>query len=152
MAFDWSKVTVHGLIGDTNASDHGGGIVFTGDYGPHLEYTHGAESDAPDSDPEVDEITLEVYTVPLYDSAQEFFEYYDWIDWANVSQSIGASEDDSNTIAFGTVMERAGAVEAAAMYYGWREFDDAPSDVPYNDVDTWYEVWRVQHNARLQVK
>lgn len=152
MGFDYSKTIVHCLLGDVCAEEHGGGIVFTGDHGPELHYTHGVESDAPDFDPEYDNhaaCKLEVYNVKLFHTAEEFLSWYGWIDWEAVARSSGVEAfiDDLRAV-LSTVEGRASAIEAAAGHCGWHQFDEQPMVWSYAEVDEWYEAWRVQHNAR----
>jgi hypothetical protein len=157
---DFSKTTVHCVIGDSSAEEYGGGIVFTGEYGPELWYTHGAETDAPEfdqyaDDSDQDACILDVYRVDLCDSAEAFLARYDWVDWKEVCRTNGIEDapgGDGMGLRFDTIEDRAGSIYAAAGHYGWHEFDSYPSRLSYADVSAWYEAWRVQHNARLALK
>jgi hypothetical protein len=142
-------------IGDISAEaeDHGGGVVtYSREDGFQLMYTYGAEIDAPEFDPFEDKTcTLEVYVVELYKSRAEFLSCYDWVDWDAVARTYGMERAEILK-GLHKPVARACAIEAAAGYYGWREFDDCPAEVDYWRVSLWYNKWRTRYNRLLRRK
>ncbi len=134
---------VLGQIGDINATDHGGGVVYNSPYGPMLEYTYGLETDHPGvegTDDEVEGLALTVYHIDLGATGLEFMRDFDWVDWGAVAGSIDM--DESELVGYArssNPMARASVAEAIAGYYGWHELDHQPGQIRYGDLDArWY--------------
>ena len=123
-----------GRVGDVNPIEHGGGVVietsprklwdmygnFTmeGETSYRLEYTHGIEDDSEEETAEI-----QVYTVDLYLSAEEFHAWYDWVDWRAIAESCNWTKKElAGKKALATPIGRAMAIVAAANYIGWHEF------------------------------
>jgi len=112
-----------GRVGDVNPIEHGGGVVFEtsppeGETSYRLEYTHGIEDDSEEETAEI-----QVYTVDIYLSAEEFRAWYDWVDWRAIAESCNWTKKElAGKKALATPIGRAMAIVAAANYIGWREF------------------------------
>lgn len=119
-----------GSIGDVNPIEYGGGPVLTapGSGGPWVEYFDGLETVAPDADEDEDlDLEVVIYRVDLHEDARRFLSWYDWVEWEKVASSTGQDVEDYTTPSnLRTAQARALAVQDAAGYYGWHEFDQDP--------------------------
>src|SRR5574341_164957 len=119
-----------GSIGDRNPIEYGGGYIFTasGSGGPWVEYFDGLETVAPDADEDEDlDLEVIIYRVDLHEDGKRFLSWYDWVDWNDVARSAGQDvEDYTSPSNLRTAQARALAIQDAAGYYGWHEFDQYP--------------------------
>jgi hypothetical protein len=119
-----------GSIGDVNPIEYGGGPILTasGSGGPWVEYFDGLESVAPDADEDEDlDLEVMIYRVDLHEDAKRFLSWYNWVEWEKVASSTGQdAEDYTNLTNLRTAQGRALAIQDAAGYYGWHEFDQDP--------------------------
>jgi hypothetical protein len=119
-----------GSIGDVDPVNYGGGYIFTAarSGGPWVEYFDGLESVAPDADEDEDlDLGVTVYRVDLHEDAKRFLSWFDWVEWEKVASSTGQdAEDYTNLTNLRTAQGRALAIQDAAGYYGWHEFDQDP--------------------------
>ncbi|KKL10220.1 hypothetical protein LCGC14_2558000 [marine sediment metagenome] len=115
---DWEEV---GHIGDVNWPEYGGGPVFidrTGVYAPELEYVEPPTDDLEFSDPNA---RWTIYRVVLDPEVPA------WGDIEHVAQAMGADPKElAADFASDDPIQRAGAYESWARYYGWHEFDQEP--------------------------
>jgi hypothetical protein len=114
---------VIGSIGDVNAFVHGGGVIYAGDYGPQLWYTHGLEVDSPEADEELGSVW--VYRVDLGKDAADFASDYDWVDWHQVLDYAGIDHEELAGI-MQSPLGRADLIATAMSYHGSGEFDSQP--------------------------
>jgi hypothetical protein len=122
-----------GSVGDVNPIDYGGGHLFSvpGGGGPHLEYFEGLDSDEraerlsydDDADEKIDKLKVLLYRVDLGEDAKDFLSDHDWVDWADVARSTGGDASDYEPGKLRTAQARARALQDAAGYHGWHEFD-----------------------------
>ncbi len=117
-----------GSIGDVDPTDYGGGVVFSTEHGPTLEYVeehmHGADPEA-----------RLVYRVDLHDNAREFLDWFDWVDWDEVAQTVGADPSEFSASRLRSATARALAVESAAGQYGWYEMDSYPATFSDREIE-----------------
>lgn len=124
---------VIGSIGDVNPIEHGGGYIFKADNEtPRLEYVYGIE-ELPraweidlDDPAQTDEITVEVYRVDLGGNGQDFLDWHDWIDWIEIATLTGIPVSEYKASALDDIDARAQALQDAASYHGWHNFDSHP--------------------------
>ncbi len=131
-----------GSIGDVNPIEHGGGCIFTQwrSGGPWVEYTHGLESDAPDADEDDPNTSLTVYRVDLEKNGASFLGWYDWVDWGKVAESVGADVEKYTASRLRTAQARSLALQDAAGYHGWYEFDTYPETFKLGELE---QRWRL---------
>lgn len=127
-----------GSIGDVNPIVYGGGYLFsaTGSGGPWVEYFDGLESVAPDADEDEDlDLEVTIYRVDLHEDAERFLSRYDWVEWEKVASQTGLDvEDYTNLTNLRTAQGRALAIQDAADYYGWYEFDQDPLQLTLGEL------------------
>jgi hypothetical protein len=132
-------------IGDRCAEDHGGGAIVVDEYGPHVEYTYGLESEHPGNNcyrDEVGELVLEVYRVQLDEPAWDILgPHGDAMKlWEGVAESAG--QDFHETVALAKSkdpLKIAGALEMYAGQWGWRNLDHEPLKLTYDEVEKRWE-------------
>lgn len=129
-------------IGDVCAEDHGGGALVKDEYGYHLEYTYGLETDHPGEDrygDEVGDLKLEVFRVQVDEPAWSALSGCGDQGklWSGVASSVGMDVDEVIKLAKSEdPREIAGALEMFAQVHGWRELDWEPMQLPYSEVET----------------
>ena len=127
-----------GSVGDVNPIEYGGGCIFTQweSGGPWVEYTFGLESDAPDAESDYPNVKLTVYRVDLDKNGHKFLDWYDWVDWEAVASSTGNAVEEYTTLSrLRTTQARAMALQDAAGYYGWHEFDQYPETFTLKELE-----------------
>jgi hypothetical protein len=135
-----------GSVGDVNPIEYGGGFIFSAPEtgGPWIEYYYGMESEHPDvqDDPDdVPDLSAVVYRVDLHKNGREFLNWYDWIDWDDVAGSTGLDVAEYTTPSrLKKAQARALAIQDAAGYYGWHEFDSYPLQLTLGEL---MERWSI---------
>jgi hypothetical protein len=128
-------IVVHGTIGDTNALDYGGGVVYEvrgedeliGEM--KLAYFEPVDEDDEKSD-------IEVYREDLPDNVMA---YYDWADWERVGDASGVSmEEKLESSTSSDPVVRAGMVQSLAFYFGWHCVDDYPLRMTREETESLY--------------
>jgi len=151
------KRTTLAEIGDVTPEDYGGGALMR--VGPYLtlEYTYGAECDLAhlglESGSREERLAcLEVFRVDIPTIGRGLCDIdgirsnLDWIDWPKVARS--ADLDAWEILEIALDPERAWVLyEIAAGYYGWRELDPEPLQVPYWRVARRWTAPRRAHRA-----
>lgn len=118
----------YGVIGDMNPIDHGGGVVFEGDYGPELIYFQGWSDD---NGPRV--------TVSRFSVEENVPDDLDWVDWEAVARSIDVEAEALNSYGTGSnVLARAQVYEAVGMYCGFGELDPQPLELTLEEAEEQY--------------
>lgn len=133
-----------GSIGDVNPVDYGGGYIFSSPEsgGPHLEYFEGLDSDEraerlsydDDAEEKIDKLKVQLYRVDLGKDGKDFLSDHDWVDWNKIADSVGS---DGSAYAPGklrTAQARALAVQDAAGYHGWANFDSYPLELTVGEL------------------
>jgi hypothetical protein len=133
-----------GSIGDVNPIDYGGGYIFSAPEsgGPHLEYFDGLDSDEraerlsydDDAEEKIDKLKVLLYRVDLGKDGKDFLSDHDWVDWDQIADSVG---NDGSAYAPGklrTAQARALAVQDAAGYHGWNNFDSYPLELTVGEL------------------
>ena len=121
-----NPMKLYGVIGDVNPIEHGGGVVFEEDYGPHLIYFQEWG----------DEDTIAVFTVPIED---DLVSNTPWWDWQDVSRLVGMDPRVMRKLgASSDPMERAAVLEMVAGYYGWSSFDNTPDVMQMAEAEARY--------------
>jgi hypothetical protein len=133
-----------GSVGDVNPIDFGGGYIFSvpESGGPHLEYFEGLDSDEraerlsydDDADEKIDKLKVRLYRVDLGKDARDFLSDHDWVDWADVARSTGGDAADYEPGKLRTAQARALAVQDAAGYHGWYNFDSYPLELTVGEL------------------
>jgi hypothetical protein len=134
-----------GSIGDVNPIDYGGGYIFSAPEsgGPHLEYFEGLDTDeraerlayADDADEKIDKLQIQIYRVDLGKDAKDFLSDYDWVNWEGVASSTGQDSSEYTTPGkLRTAQQRALAIQDAAGYHGWHEFDQYPLQITVGEL------------------
>lgn len=121
----------HGIIGDLSPIEHGGGIVFEGDFGPELIYFQ----------PWADggQKYVSVYTTTVDDDLLE--DYHWWSSaWERVAEFSGLRTEELREFAGSEdPLVRAQVLELLAQDYGWSEFDDSPEEMTLEGAQAKYE-------------
>lgn len=121
-----------GTLGDVNPIEHGGGYILSApNSGIWAEYFHGLDCDGKawqiDLDnPEHLKREVTVYRVDLERTGKAFRSSYDWVDWEAVAETCGQVVAEYAAPKLKTAQLRARALEDAAGYFGWHEFDHYP--------------------------
>lgn len=125
-----------GSVGDVNPIDYGGGYIFSSPEsgGPHLEYFEGLDSDEraqrlsydDEAEEKIDKLKVELFRVDLGKDAKDFLSDHDWVDWDEIADSVGSDGSAYEPGKLRTAQARALAVQDAAGYHGWNNFDSYP--------------------------
>ena len=129
-------------IGDVNPIEYGGGYVFKADNEtPRLEYVHGLDETHPkawdldlDDLAQTDRATCTLYRVDLGGNGQDFLDWHDWIDWKEISDFTSQELADYSASALDDIGARAQAVQDAAAYHGWINFDQYPLQLTLTEL------------------
>lgn len=139
-----------GSIGDVNPIDYGGGYIFSTPEsgGPHLEYFEGLDSDEraerlsydDDAEEKINKLKVQLYRVDLGKDAKDFLSDYDWVNWEDVATSTGQDVTEYGPGKLRTAQARALAVQDAAGYHGWANFDSYPLQLTVGELkERWGE-------------
>jgi len=118
----------HGIIGDMNPVEHGGGVVFENGYGPQVVYFGGwsAEGEA--------RVTVSTFSVE-----ESVLEDLSWVDWAGVASYVGLSEEELRGHATSeNVLARAKVYESVGQYHGFGELDLEPLELTLEQAEEEY--------------
>lgn len=131
-----------GSVGDVNPVEYGGGCIFTQweSGGPWVEYTHGLESEHPDATEDDPNASLTVYRVGLEKNGPSFLGWYDWIDWEEVAESVDADVKVYGPSRLKTSQARSLALQDAADFYGWHEFDHYPETFTVRELEQRWQL------------
>jgi hypothetical protein len=74
-------------------------------------------------------------------TAPQSVSQYDWVDWDDVARSTGQdAEDLTSPSELRTAQARALAIQDAAGFYGWHEFDQYPLELTLGELKKRWHV------------
>jgi len=120
----------HGIIGDRNPIDHGGGVVYQNDpdQSPEVLYFQGYEGE---DGPRV--------TVSRFCVEDNVLDDLTWVDWAAVASYIGIEEEALKGYATApNVLARAQVYESVASYSGFINLDGEPRELTLEEAEKEY--------------
>lgn len=128
-------IVVHGTIGDVNALDYGGGIVYEvredGELFSQLRLAYFEPVDENDEESDV-----MVYRCDVPDNVMEEF---DWVKRPDVSKTCDVPCDEmTEQSTSANIMARARLIETISMHWDWREIDDYPERYTREEVEDLY--------------
>lgn len=130
---DLDNYTFHGIIGDNNPIEHGGGVVFThNDYPdrPQVLYfqPYGGDDDGG------------MVTVSSFDVEEDVTRDLLWADWSEIAESIGIGSNELNKHGRSRdPVARAQVYETVGNYHGFIELDHYPREMRIHDAEKEYE-------------
>lgn len=120
-----SDIKFHGIIGDMNPIEHGGGVVFDRGHGPEMLYF---QDWAGEEGPRVS-----VYEFTI---AENVIEELTWVEWESVASCIGMDVKELKEHAVSeNVLARASVYQAVGAHSGFREFDWQPQELTMNQAE-----------------
>ena len=120
----------HGIIGDMNPIDHGGGVVFQNgeDQSPEVLYFSGWHDD------EGPRVTVSTFCVE-----DNVLEDLNWVDWDSVASCIGMDVAELKGYAVSdNVLARAQVYESVAGHSGFGELDSQPRELTLEQAEKEY--------------
>jgi hypothetical protein len=124
-----STPTFHGIIGDTNPIEHGGGVVYQEeDQSPEVLYFQGWEDE---DGPRV--------TVSRFSVEDDVLKDLTWADWDKVASFIGIETQALKEYATApNVLARAQVYESVASYSGFINLDGEPRHMTLEQAEKEY--------------
>ena len=128
----------HGIIGDCNPIEHGGGVVYQeGEQSPEVLYFQGWEDD---DGPRV--------TVSRFCVEENVLTDLNWADWAGTASFIGIETVALKEYAtVPNVLVRAQVYESVASYAGFINLDSEPRELTLEEAEKEYGEFVDQAHA-----
>jgi hypothetical protein len=133
-----------GNIGDVNPIEYGGGYILSAPkQGQWLEWFDGLDCEERAWEIELDnpehlKRTVTLYRPDIERDGKAFLSSYNWVDWSAVAETCGQSADVYSAGNLKTAAQRARALQDAAGYYGWHEFDHYPLTLTLGElIERW---------------
>ncbi len=139
-----------GRIGDVNPIDYGGGYVVSDANATMVEYFEGLDGNEraqrlsyeDDGDEKIDKLKVKLYHVDLGKDAQDFLRDYDWVNWTEVADVNGQTTASYTPSELRSPLARARAIEEAAGYHGWDNFDSYPTTTTVGELRKLWKFWK----------